>query len=232
MTREPRLGRVVSDSRAVLAQLDARIPDAEAPRVAAWAADDAAVVAPTRPAASVLLLRDGEPRKQRFEVFVQHRHRAMAFAAGRVTFPGGRQESFDTDLRACAVRELAEETGVVLDEGALLDWAHWITPECDPLRYDTRFYLATLPVGQHARNTTTEAVRSQWVDPAAALAEVDAGHWSLMPPTRSLLLELVDAGSLGEVLARAADRRVGAVLAVPRHDPVRGWVWDHPEVWT
>src|SRR5699024_3639041 len=37
------------------------------------------------------------------------------------------------------------------------------------------------------------------------------------------------AGSLATVLAQAADRTVHPVLAVPRHDPTIGWVWDHPD---
>lgn len=219
---------MASDSRTVLAQLDARVPAAEVDAVAAWVAAGSRETVPARPAASVLLLRVAPTAPDGIEVYVQHRQHTMAFAAGHVTFPGGRQETVDPDLRACAVRELAEETGVVLDPAALLDWAHWITPQHHRLRYDTRFFVAVLPEGQQARNTTSEAIRSHWTTPATALAQADAGRWALMPPTRSLLLELAAADSLSAVLARAVDRTVHPVLAVPRLDPTTGWVWDYP----
>jgi 8-oxo-dGTP pyrophosphatase MutT (NUDIX family) len=85
--------------------------------------------AAARPAATIMLLRDG---KEGIEVFMVVRHHAIAFAAGALVFPGGRVEETDYDLatgdcpnpdgldtealafRVAAIRETFEECGVLL----------------------------------------------------------------------------------------------------------------------
>ncbi|HEY4175041.1 MAG TPA: hypothetical protein VGM42_18570 [Rhodopila sp.] len=85
--------------------------------------------ATARPAATIMLLRDGP---QGIEVFMVVRHHAIAFAAGALVFPGGRVEEADHDLaihncpnpdgldtealafRVAAIRETFEECGVLL----------------------------------------------------------------------------------------------------------------------
>jgi 8-oxo-dGTP pyrophosphatase MutT (NUDIX family) len=81
-----------------------------------------------RPAATILLLRDGAAG---LEVFMVVRHHEIAFAAGALVFPGGRVEAADADLasrltndfgleqealafRIAAIRETFEECGVLL----------------------------------------------------------------------------------------------------------------------
>jgi endoribonuclease LACTB2 len=67
--------------------------------------------APTVPlAASVLLARDPGSA----EVFVVRRSEKLRFMGGFHAFPGGRVSSGDADQRVAAVRELFEETGVLL----------------------------------------------------------------------------------------------------------------------
>lgn len=149
----------------------------------------------------------------------------MAFAAGVVAFPGGGAEPGETPIEV-AVRETAEETGVRLDPRALMPWAHWITPECEARRYDTHFFVAALPAGQTAEDLTTETVRAEWAAPQAILDEADAGRLVLMPPTRSLLLELADGVDLGAVLASADGRQVHPVLPeLVRTDDGWSFVW-------
>lgn len=83
-----------------------------------------------RPAASLLLVRDGRPRAdgRTLEVLMMERHGDIEFAGGAVVFPGGKVERSDatqrytgrfpsiTDLpsRMAAIREAFEETGVLL----------------------------------------------------------------------------------------------------------------------
>ncbi|MFX4273985.1 NUDIX hydrolase [Propionibacteriaceae bacterium Y1685] len=175
-----------------------------------------------RLSASVLLLRDGVAG---LEVYVLHRQLTMAFAAGVVAFPGGGAEPGETPIEV-AVRETAEETGVRLDPRALMPWAHWITPECEARRYDTHFFVTALPAGQTAEDLTTETVRAEWAAPQAILDEADAGRLVLMPPTRSLLLELADGVDLGAVLASADGRQVHPVLPeLVRTDGGWSFVW-------
>src|SRR5918998_4969229 len=200
-----------SHSLDVLARLALQVPDQLAERAAAW--PEGSVPVEPGLAASVVLLRE---TGSGLETYLLHRHARMAFAASMVVFPGGRLDPADrTDpdpLRRCAVRETEEETGARLPPEALLPWAHWVTPELEPRRYDTFFYLAELPATQQADDRSGETDRADWSTPAAALADERAGRISLMPPTLSILLELADHGSLAGVRRAAADRVIERVL--------------------
>lgn len=95
--------------------------------------------------------------------------------------------------------------------------AHWITPECEPKRYDTRFFVARLPEGQRADDRNSEAVQVQWSAPERLLAEHDAGDHRMLPPTRVMLEQLARAGSLDDALAAAS--QVWPVMPWPaEHD--------------
>src|SRR5436305_7785999 len=124
----------------------------------------------------------------------------MAFAAGMYAFPGGGAEPVDADPRATAVREVREETGVVLAPEALAPWARWITPEFEPRRFDTYFFLARLPERQRTRDVGGEAAHVLWGRPAA-LADLP-----MLPPTLVTLRQLAVYDSVGAALAAAADR--------------------------
>jgi 8-oxo-dGTP pyrophosphatase MutT (NUDIX family) len=180
---------------------------AEARRVG----DPAATPAPS---ASVILVRDAAAG---IESYLLHRHARMPFAASMVVFPGGRVDPVDQTagldhLRACAVRETAEETGVQLNEDDLVPWAYWITPEPEPRRYDTHFFVAAMPEDQEAEDISGETEKAEWDSPSAALVAADRGEITLMPPTRAILLELAEARSVAELLAVASDRVIECVL--------------------
>jgi glyoxylase-like metal-dependent hydrolase (beta-lactamase superfamily II)/8-oxo-dGTP pyrophosphatase MutT (NUDIX family) len=179
--------------------------------------------------ASVILVRDGPAGLQ---TYLLHRHARMPFAASMVVFPGGRVDSTDgadgTDpLRACAVRETLEETGVRLREGDLVPWAHWITPEIEQRRYDTFFFVAALPAGQVASDISGETDSADWEAPRSALAAAERGDISLMPPTMSILLELSDVDGVAGLKAAAKDRAIEPVLPrLVRTDD--GWTFAYP----
>jgi 8-oxo-dGTP pyrophosphatase MutT (NUDIX family) len=77
--------------------------------------------APARPAATILLLRDG---REGLEVLMVCRAREVDFASGALVFPGGRVEPGDAALapaedplgafRVAAIREAWEESGILL----------------------------------------------------------------------------------------------------------------------
>jgi len=164
---------------------------------------------PARPASTVMLLR---PARAGFEVFLQRRVPTMAFAAGITVFPGGALDPGDVDLRATAVREVLEETGVVLDPATLLPWARWVTPQGEPRRYDTVFFVAELPPGQQPRAVGTEMDHVVWLSPAAALAARVRGELAMWPPTIVTLRELADCADINAVLHAAGQRRLEPVL--------------------
>jgi 8-oxo-dGTP pyrophosphatase MutT (NUDIX family) len=215
-----------SHSLDVLGRLEPRLSAALIERAAAW--DPGSVAAP-RTAASVILLRDA--RLSGIETYLLHRHARMRFAASMVVFPGGGldpdDERWPDPIRRCAVRETQEETGVVLDPARLRPWAHWVTPEFEPRRYDTHFFVAELPVTQRARDLSGETDRAEWTSPAAALAAQRDGRIALMPPTLSILLELADSGSIAEIRRLAEGRVVSKVLPeLQRTDD--GWRFVYP----
>ncbi len=85
-------------------------------------------------------------------------------------------------------------------------WSRWITPEFEPRRYDTHFFVALAPAGQHARDVGGESDDAAWVAPVAALANAERGEWFLMPPTETTLRELLRYRSAEELFADAENR--------------------------
>jgi 8-oxo-dGTP pyrophosphatase MutT (NUDIX family) len=104
--------------------------------------------------------------------------------------------------REVGFAELLAGRGLVLRTDLLVPWSRWITPEFEPRRYDTYFFLAALPDGQKTREVGGEADEAAWCTPADA---VD-GRFALLPPTRMTLRELSACAAVGEAFAAAAGR--------------------------
>jgi 8-oxo-dGTP pyrophosphatase MutT (NUDIX family) len=181
-----------------------------------------------RPAATVIAARDGGDG---IEVLVLRRSSASRFLPGYVVFPGGAVDAGDEELarrwfgdadeatRACAIRELAEETGLALtsdglrpdaegavDEAppaplALRQISHWIAPEEVPVRFDARFYALSVSNGVQPTADGAEAERAWWADPRALLREYEAGTTSLYWPTFKMMEALAGCSTIEEVLA-------------------------------
>jgi 8-oxo-dGTP pyrophosphatase MutT (NUDIX family) len=75
---------------------------------------------------------------------------------------------------------------LVLDSGTLAPLAHWITPELEPRRFDTYFFLAALPPGQECREAGGEADVRIWIRPE----DVAVQGLAVMTPTASVLADL------------------------------------------
>lgn len=113
--------------------------------------------------------------------------------------------------RELSLAAFLADTGLVLRADLLRPWAAWVTPEAEPRRYDTRFFLAMLPEGQHADGATTEAETSGWMRPVDALADAKAGRSTLLPPTMVTINELAEFDT--------AATAFGAERVVPRFLP-------------
>ena len=107
--------------------------------------------------------------------------------------------------------ELLDRLGVRLDTGRLRYWGWWVTPEGEPRRYDTRFFVAALPADAAVTAHLAEAERERWLPPAQAAPDQDL---PMLPPTRYTLRDLAGFGSVAEALAAAEQRRVERVLPV------------------
>ncbi|NUS45078.1 MAG: NUDIX hydrolase [Mycobacteriaceae bacterium] len=121
--------------------------------------------------------------------------------------------------RGSSLAEFLRRRGLVLRADLLRPWAHWITPEIESRRFDTRFFVAAMPSGQRAGELSTmESDRAVWVRPADAVAHAQRGQWHLLPPTVATLGELARYGTVAEVLA--ADREI--VVVQPRAEIIGG----------
>jgi 8-oxo-dGTP pyrophosphatase MutT (NUDIX family) len=87
---------------------------------------------------------------------------------------------------------------------ALVPFAHWVTPEDSPRRYDTQFFLAIAPADQVAMPDGGEAVDLVWLTPAAALAEGEAKRRRLIFATRTNLHRLTRSRTAADAIADAA----------------------------
>ena len=173
-----------------------------------------------RPAASVVLLRRGGKHSRRaLEVLMLRRSEEAKFMPGVWVFPGGSLDEADgakeAGLRACAMRELAEEAGIELDAGEeLVPFTRWITPEVIATRFDAWFFLALAPPHTPPRPDGVETTEAGWFEPAAALEAQEAGELLLSFPTQTQLRWLAEFRTSDEAIAAYRERTLEPILPV------------------
>ncbi len=86
--------------------------------------------------------------------------------------------------------EMAQKENLVLALDQLHYYAHWITPEAQPQRFDTRFFLTRCPLGQEASPDQKETTAGIWLTPQKALEQNLKGDVILSPPTLKTLEDL------------------------------------------
>ena len=84
---------------------------------------------------------------------------------------------------------------------ALAHFAHWITPDNMPKRFDTHFFVAASPVGHAGRHDGHESVDSVWISPAEAIA--DRKKWNVIFPTKLNLMKLAKSKTVAEAMTAA-----------------------------
>ena len=114
-----------------------------------------------------------------------------------------------------AFSELLLRRGLVLRTDLLRPWARWITPEFEPRRYDTWFFLAAMPTAQRTRDVGGEADRVAWVRPGAAVEAYRRGTMAMLPPTIATLSDLDETSSVASALALAEQRSLAPVMPRP-----------------
>jgi 8-oxo-dGTP pyrophosphatase MutT (NUDIX family) len=159
-----------------------------------------------RQAASIIVLRDSPAGP---EVLLVQRNPAQRFMGGAWVFPGGATHGEDADHASTAVRELREEAGIALPDGAeVVPWSRWITPEEVKVRFDTWFFVAEAPPGALATPDGAECVDARWLRPAAALEAFGRDELMLVFPTIKHLEALAHAESVADALDKARTREV------------------------
>src|SRR4051812_40714584 len=121
-----------------------------------------------RVAASVIVLRDSDAGP---EVLLVQRNPAARFMGGAWVFPGGAVDAGE-DVQQTALRELAEEASLRLEDGddALVAFSRWITPAEVKIRFDTWFFVVRAPRNAEPAVDGSECVDLTWIRPADALA--------------------------------------------------------------
>jgi 8-oxo-dGTP pyrophosphatase MutT (NUDIX family) len=97
--------------------------------------------------------------------------------------------------RRLALADLLESEQLVCDVGRLTYLFHRITPNHHPVRFDTRFYVGSLPEGQTPLEFSEEVAESVWLTPQEALKLSESGGLPMMPPTLIALRSLAEVGS-------------------------------------
>lgn len=140
--------------------------------------------------AGVLLARDGTGAPLRLDApeiaarFIEHRQALNA-----------KQRRF---------AEILGAEDLLLDVGDVHYFAHWITPEGAPRRYDTRFFVARAPEGQTPAHDAGETIADLWISPAEALEQHQAGEIELIFPTIKNLQAIGRFDTVDALLSAAA----------------------------
>jgi 8-oxo-dGTP pyrophosphatase MutT (NUDIX family) len=114
----------------------------------------------------------------------------------------------DVDLSQATIRQRLEQERAALardrlDFGAFLEAEdlycnlprlaylyHRVTPDIYPIRFDARFYLASLPAGQAPLDRSEEVAESLWLAPGEALGRAERADFPLIPATSYVLKNL------------------------------------------
>jgi 8-oxo-dGTP pyrophosphatase MutT (NUDIX family) len=126
-----------------------------------------------------------------------------------------------------SLTEMVTNENLELACDLLVHFAHWITPERVPRRYDTHFFLVAAPPDHVAAHDGTESVDSIWISPADAIEEEKAGRRTIIFPTMLNLMKLgrskrsddavaaAQAGSVVPVLPTMAKRDGAMLVQIP-----------------
>lgn len=121
----------------------------------------------------------------------------------------------------------ARGAGLVFDVAQPVQFAHWITPEAMPKRFDTHFYLVAADLEQRVASDGLEITKAEWIAPAEALRLGRTKERIVGFPTRLNLQLLAESSAVNEALSRARqrpvvtvqsrieDRAEGRVLTIP-----------------
>jgi 8-oxo-dGTP pyrophosphatase MutT (NUDIX family) len=99
--------------------------------------------------------------------------------------------------------DIAAAGNIELATDLMVPFAHWITPQGMPKRYDTHFFLAAAPIDQVVAHDGHEAVDNIWIGPSEALAGAETGRFTIVFPTRLNLMKLGRSATLAAAIEDA-----------------------------
>lgn len=96
-----------------------------------------------------------------------------------------------------------------LDTRSLVPWSRWITPRRPShteKRFDTRFFLASMPGGQRAEQDEHEITEARWITPRQGLVQYRDRQIDLIAPQIIGLMHLMGLPDVASALADARSR--------------------------
>ena len=94
----------------------------------------------------------------------------------------------------------------------LVPFAHWITPEFMPKRFDTHFFLVAAPADQLAIHDGHESVDSLWTTTSQAIELEKSGQRTIIFPTLENIKKLGRSQSVDQALEDARRDKIVTVL--------------------
>ncbi len=119
------------------------------------------------------------------------------------------------DRGSRAFQSVLSAADLRIDVRSMAAFAHLVTPEMSPKRFDTWFYVCAAPPLQSARPDGREIVEALWLKPQAAMALGDAGTMFVMFPTRLVLERLAQFSCVADAIAEAIATPPGLLLPRP-----------------
>lgn len=113
-----------------------------------------------------------------------------------------------------SICEMAQREKLLFALDQLHYYAHWITPEARPERFDTRFFLARHPEGQEASYDQKETTEGVWLSPQEALEGNLKGEVVLSPPTLKTLEDLSRFNIIDEIFNSLKQKDIRPTLPV------------------
>lgn len=132
-----------------------------------------------------------------------------------------RHKLLDDEL---SMLDLVESEELELACDLLVPFAHWITPEFMPKRFDTHFFLAQAPDDQLAAHDGFESVDSIWTTIPNALELEKTGQRTIIFPTLENVKKLGRSRRVDEALRSAKCDSIVTVLPVLNTDG-EGELW-------
>ncbi|MHB8599077.1 MAG: NUDIX hydrolase [Ktedonobacteraceae bacterium] len=122
----------------------------------------------------------------------------LAISAEDVSRFAGYRQAFNERKGSLVEMALTEKLQLATDH--LSYFAHWITPEGMPKRFDTHFFITTAPTEQQAAHDQLETSEGIWIQPSEALERYNNGTFPLVFATIHQLRGLAEFKSVQEAL--------------------------------